>query len=114
MAVNSIPAIRVAPAKRPVAQAAAAPAPAVGAKAEGPAKVVGQIGGGAAGAVGGFSLSAGLMLFAGLAKWGMKSAPGWFSVVAWGGIAAGTALGAWGGSKFLGGLGEKIENLFKK
>ena len=105
MAVNSIPAIRVAPAKRPVAQAAAAPAPATGAKAEGPAKVVGQVGGAAVGAVGGFGLTATAMLFVGLAKWGMEAAPGWFKFVAWGGIAAGTALGALGGAKLLGGIG---------
>lgn len=114
MAINSIPSIRVAaPAKRPVAQAAA-PAPATDAKARGPLKEVGKVGGAAVGAVGGLGLSATGAMFFGLAKWGMEAAPGWFKFVAWGGIAAGTALGALGGAKLLGGLGEKIENWYAK
>lgn len=115
MAINSIPAIRVAaPAKRPVAQAAAAPAPLTDAKAQGPVKSVGKVGGAVAGAAGGFSVSAALALFGGLAKWGMDAAPRWFGVVAWVAIGAGTVLGAYGGSKLLGGLGEKIENWYNK
>lgn len=116
MAISPIQSVRVAPAaKRPlVAQAAqAAPAPALDGKARGPVKQAGRIGGAAAGAVGGFGLSATAMLFGGLAKWGMEAAPGWFKFVAWGGIAVGTALGAVGGAKLLGGLGEKIENWSK-
>ena len=109
----------VASVKRPAVKVTAASAdlavaPEKAIKATGPAKTGGKVVGGAVGAVGGFGLGAVGALGLGLAKWGMRSAPGWFAPVAWAGIGLTTVLGAFGGAKLLGGLGEKIENWIKK